>query len=205
MLCPLEIVGLASPCTPMLRINLAITHPTDDLLMYRTFFFTLALIFSFSASAAPPAVNDFSIDVLAENLFNPMEMDIAVDGKVFIAELMGKVKVFDPATGETRQIAELDVMYRGKEEGQPIWDKEFGLMGLALAPDFATSKWVYLTYSKPSDDLYALLHYVSRFKFDGNKLDLASEQVMLKIPARRDNNRLHEAGFSMTPSSYRVL
>ena len=154
----------------------------------------LVFIYSLASLAAPPTIDDFSIDVLAEDLFNPMEMDIASDGKVFIAELMGKVKVFDPASGETTLIAELDVMYRGKEEGQPIWDKEFGLMGLALAPDFETSKWVYLTYSKPSDDLYALLHYVSRFKFDGTALDLESEQVMLKIPARRDDNRLHEAG-----------
>ncbi len=155
--------------------------------------YLLPILFSsFIWAAERPQQKDFSIDILSENLFNPMEMDIAPDGKVFIAELMGNVKVFDPDKQTTKTIAQLDVMVKDKK--QKLWDKEFGLMGLALAPDFEKSKWVYLTYSKDSDDLYALYHYVSRFKFDGEKLDLSSEQTLIKIPARRDTNRLHEAG-----------
>lgn len=156
-------------------------------------FRTLCIFFAILQFAlAMPSKEDFSIDVLAEGLFNPMEMDIAPDGKVFIGELMGNVKVYDPASGETKVIAHFDVAYKDKK--QPKWDKEFGLMGLALAPDFEKSHWVYLTYSKESDDDYALLHHVSRFKFDGEKLDRSSEQVLMKIPTRRDMNRLHEGG-----------
>jgi cytochrome c len=160
--------------------------------MTKNFTVLYVLLIFLQTVGAAPQKEDFSIDVLSEGLFNPMEMDISSDGKVFIGELMGNVKVYDPANGKTSLIAHFDVAYKDKK--QPKWDKEFGLMGLALAPDFEKSKWVYITYSKESDDAYALHHYVSRFKFDGEKLDRSTEQVLIKIPTRRDMNRLHEGG-----------
>ena len=147
---------------------------------------------SLQSEVIVPKVSDFSIDTLAVDLYDPMEMDIAKDGKVFIAELKGDIKLFDPSLNETKVIAHFDVVFKDKH--RKTWDKESGVMGLALAPDFEESRWVYITYSQAEDDDYVLNHRVSRFKFDGEKLDRASEQVILKIPARRDNNRLHEGG-----------
>ncbi len=61
--------------------------------------------------------------------------------------------------------------------------QEFGLLGIALDPDFETNHWVYLYYSPqgatPRDR-------VGRFTLDGNVLDTANETVIIDIPTQRD-------------------
>ena len=46
--------------------------------MRRTLLTTLVFIYSFSSLAAPPAVDDFSIDVLAEDLFKSFVEAVAM-------------------------------------------------------------------------------------------------------------------------------
>ncbi|MCA9279560.1 MAG: PQQ-dependent sugar dehydrogenase [Phycisphaeraceae bacterium] len=54
---------------------------------------------------------------------------------------------------------------------------EQGMLGVALAPDFATSRHMFMNYSGPYGETI-----VSRFTFsDENTIDLASELVILKI------------------------
>ncbi|MDQ4008966.1 MAG: ThuA domain-containing protein, partial [Actinomycetota bacterium] len=68
---------------------------------------------------------------------NPMELDVADDGRVFYIERAGEVRVIDPESGTTTVAAKLDVYLQ----------REDGLLGLALDPDFATNNWLYLYYS----------------------------------------------------------
>ena len=62
--------------------------------------------------------------VLTTELTDPMEIDITSDGRVFIIEWAGSIKIWEPATGAMRVIGWLPV------------DKniEDGLLGLALDP-----------------------------------------------------------------------
>ena len=59
-------------------------------------------------------------------------------------------------------------------------------MGIALAPDFETSGWIYLSYS--ALPLESLTQRVSRFQLDENgDLDMESEQARLRVdPPARD-------------------
>ncbi|YCM46859.1 PQQ-dependent sugar dehydrogenase (plasmid) [Verrucomicrobiaceae bacterium 227] len=142
-------------------------------------------------NAFPPS-KDFAVETVATDLSNPMEMAIAGD-LVFIAELHGRIKVVDLATGVTHIAAHLEVDYR-KPGPKWSWDVESGVMGITVDPDFNTNKWVYLCYTRPGGESVEHDHVVSRFRYENGLLDKASEQVILKIPSLRDKDRIHEAG-----------
>lgn len=62
---------------------------------------------------------------------------------------------------------------------------EGGLLGLAIAPDFATNPWVYLMHTSPTDNR------IVRMKYANNALDIASEQILLSGILR---NKFHDGG-----------
>ena len=68
-------------------------------------------------------------------------------------------------------------------------EQENGLIGLALAPDFSTSGWIYLQYSPPDFSGQR----VSRFRYREGQLDLSSEQCLLEYEEQR-RECCHHAG-----------
>ncbi|MEE6274635.1 ThuA domain-containing protein, partial [Georgenia sp. MJ206] len=118
---------------------------------------------------------------LDQNTSAPFGMDIADDGRVFFTELVrGQVRVYDPASQTTTSALELDV-YSGGEDG---------LLGIALANDFADSGHLYLYYSPASEDDTDPANFfstLSRFTMDHatGLIDPATERVLLEVPARR--------------------
>lgn len=110
---------------------------------------------------------------LDQGTSNPMALEVAEDGRVFYIERKsGELRVIDPQTQQTSVAGTLDV-FNGLEDG---------LIGIALAPDFATSNEIYLSYS-PADES---VNRVSRFTMDGSTLDLASEEEIIEVPVQRD-------------------
>ncbi|MEU7822472.1 ThuA domain-containing protein [Catellatospora sp. NPDC049133] len=109
---------------------------------------------------------------LDSNTQNPMELDIAPDGRVFYIERDGRVQIIKPATGTTVTAVDLDV-FTGNEDG---------LIGIRLDPNFATTNWVYL-YWAPNDGMTR--NRVSRFTVSGDSIDLASEKVVLEVTTQR--------------------
>ncbi len=122
---------------------------------------------------------NFQKVILDENTLNPMAMDIAADGRVFYVQRGGAVKMYNPQGGAVTTIGNIPV-YSGSEDG---------LLGIALDPNFATNQWVYLFYSPPSPSE----QHVSRFTLVGNQINMASEQILLRIPLQRTNSN-HSAG-----------
>ncbi|MFI1680696.1 ThuA domain-containing protein [Streptomyces sp. NPDC020607] len=112
---------------------------------------------------------------LDDNTADPMELDVAKDGKVFYVQRSGEVKIFDPKTHATSTAGKLDV-YTGGEDG---------LVGMELDPKFATNRWIYLYYApaKATDDVNRLSRFTVK---KDNTLDLASEKRLLDVPAYRD-------------------
>ncbi len=118
--------------------------------------------------------NNYEKVTLDDSTSDPMEVDVAEDGRVFYAQRGGEVRVFDPETHTAAPAGTLDV-YTGGEDG---------LVGLALDPAFATNGWIYLYYA-PADSAEDV-NRLSRFTVEGNALDPASEQTLLEVPAYRD-------------------
>ncbi|MDA0184926.1 ThuA domain-containing protein [Solirubrobacter phytolaccae] len=125
------------------------------------------------ADAQAPVAGDFQKVTLDDNTQNPMELDVAPDGRVFYIERDGRLMIWKPNTQQTVTAGTVPVTR----------SQENGLLGLQLAPDFATSKWVYLFYSQLPDS--SNTQVVARFKVNGDTLDLASEQKILTFTHQR--------------------
>ena len=94
-----------------------------------------------AATAQTPTAADFQKVTLDDNTQNPMELDVADDGRVFYIERDGRLQIWKPNTQQTVTAGTIPV----------TTSQENGLLGLQLAPDFDTSHWVYLFYSQLPD------------------------------------------------------
>ncbi|WP_214323494.1 ThuA domain-containing protein [Nonomuraea sediminis] len=118
--------------------------------------------------------SSFEKITLDDNTADPMELDVAKDGRVFYVQRQGAVKVYKPDTHNTVTAAQLNV-YTGGEDG---------LVGMELDPGFDTNHWIYLYWS-PADSTTDV-NRLSRFTVTGDTIDLASEKKILDVPAYRD-------------------
>ncbi len=123
-------------------------------------------------SKRAPEENRFTKVVLENNLDEPTEMAVLPDGRVIYIQRKGEVRLYTPATNKVKKINKVDVYTKHED----------GLMGLALDPNFAQNKWVYLYYSSPKEKVNQL----SRFDFKGDSLVLASEKKILGVNEQRD-------------------
>ena len=110
----------------------------------------------------------------------PMELAVAQDGRVFIVERGGRVKIWKPETSGLVIAGQLAVFNQ----------LEDGLLGITLDPGFATNHWVYLYYSPAG---VTPKQHLSRFTMNGDVLDLTSEKVVLEVNTQRDQC-CHSAG-----------
>ena len=93
------------------------------------------------AAAAPAAIpSGFQEQILFAGLTHPTVVQFAPDGRVFIAEKSGLIKVFDNLADTTpTTFADL------RTQVDDYWDR--GLLGLALPPNFPTNPYVYVLYT----------------------------------------------------------
>ncbi len=131
------------------------------------------------ASAEDLDLERFEKSTICGDLVQPMELDLAPDGRIFLIELSGKLKVIDPTNGKQDVVGEIKVTTA----------QENGLIGLALDPNFATNAWIYLQYSPPDFSGQR----ISRFEFRDGKLDLTSEKVLFTYEEQR-RECCHHAG-----------
>lgn len=150
----------------------------------------------------PPPEDKFEQITLANGqsqVGEAIALAVLPDGRALHTARDGRVFLSDESGGTS--VAARIPVYRHDEEG---------LQGVAVAPDFAESRWVYLMYAPPLDtpaddpatpginegdapedgtpqdfERYQGETYVSRFQLSGGVLDLDSEQVVLRIAADR--------------------
>jgi glucose/arabinose dehydrogenase len=92
-----------------------------------------------AAEAAP--IQGFSESTVFSGLTNPTVVRFASDGRVFVAEKRGVIKVFDSLTDTTPTVfADLNVNVYN------FWDR--GLLGMTLAPNFPADPYVYVLYTE---------------------------------------------------------
>jgi glucose/arabinose dehydrogenase len=98
-------------------------------------------VFGSSAPLAPGAIRPgFQDRVVASGLTYPTVMQFSPDGRVFIGEKGGVVKVFDGFGDPTP-----DVFADLSTNVYDYWDR--GLLGLALPPTFPADPYVYVLYT----------------------------------------------------------
>jgi glucose/arabinose dehydrogenase len=86
-----------------------------------------------------PAGAPVRLDTIASGLAIPWDLAFAPDGRVFVTERGGRIRVIANGDLAGEPWATLDVVASAES-----WTPESGLLGIALAPDFATSGHVFV-------------------------------------------------------------
>lgn len=97
----------------------------------------------------------------------PTALAFAPDGRIFVAEQGGKLRVVKNGTLLATSFIQLSVNSTN----------ERGLLGVAFDPDFANNQYVYLYYTVPS----GANNRVSRFRANGDAVVPGSEEVLLNL------------------------
>ncbi|MET8151982.1 PQQ-dependent sugar dehydrogenase [Actinoplanes sp. NPDC049668] len=151
-------------------------------------------------AAAPPPDSDFQKVTLNDFPGEPIALAVLPDKRVLHTARKGEVRINDPRSGRNILAATIPV-YQHDEEG---------VQGVAIDPDFARNKWVYIYYSPPlntpADDPatpsvnegnapeqgtaadfapFKGVMRLSRFKLNGNTLSLGSEQKIIEVGTDR--------------------
>jgi glucose/arabinose dehydrogenase len=140
------------------------------------------------ASTLPTGFRD---SVVLSGLTNPTVLQFAADGRIFVGQKNGVIKVFQSLT-DTSPVTVADL----SAEVDDYWDR--GLLGLALDPNFPASPYVYVLYTYdapiggtaptwndgcptppgPTTDGCVVSARVSRLQVSGNVMT-GSEQVLV--------------------------
>ncbi|MDP9208880.1 MAG: PQQ-dependent sugar dehydrogenase, partial [Actinomycetota bacterium] len=82
----------------------------------------------------------FSESVVWTGLTNPTNIEFAADGRIFVAEKSGIIKVFDNQADQTATVfADL------RSNVHDFWDR--GMLGMTVHPNFPASPYVYVLYT----------------------------------------------------------
>ncbi len=100
----------------------------------------VALLSPLKANAAATLPAKFQERVVFSGLSDPTNVEFSKDGRVFVAEKSGLIKVFDNLSDTTpTTFADL------RTNVHNFWDR--GLLGLALDPGFPARPYVYVLYT----------------------------------------------------------
>jgi glucose/arabinose dehydrogenase len=99
----------------------------------------IALVLAVALGVARPVHAGITESILASGLDSPIAMAIAPDGRIFVCEQRGTLRVID---GDLRDRPVVTVPTTAIEEE--------GLVGVALDPAFATTHWIYLLHTVTS-------------------------------------------------------
>ena len=109
----------------------------------------------------------FNQVLVANGISNPTVMAFAPDGRLFVAQQTGALRIIENGVLLGTPAITLSVNASG----------ERGLLGIAFDPDFTNNNFIYLYYTLSS----AANNRISRFTLNGNTISPASESVVLNL------------------------
>lgn len=101
---------------------------------------SISLVFSTAPALGAVLPSGFQQTTAIEELDEPTALQFSTDGRVFVAEKAGIIKVYDGIADQTPQEF-ADLRTKVYDAG------DRGLLGLALDPEFPTRPYVYVLYS----------------------------------------------------------
>ncbi len=131
---------------------------------------TALLIFSSAhishAATVPPGFTD---SLVAAGLSNPTAMALAPDGRIFVAEQTGALRVIKNGALLSTPFLTVTVNSSG----------ERGLLGVAFDPNFVSNQLVYVYYTATTP---AIHNRISRFTASGDVALAGSEIIVMDLP-----------------------
>jgi aldose sugar dehydrogenase len=115
------------------------------------------------------------VSVLARGLTNPWSLAFLPDGTMLVTERNGQLRAIRNGVLDPKPVAGSPMAYWAGESGLP--GAVHGYMDLALHPQFAETRWIYLSYTKPIDANRRTLA-IARGKWDGRALTEVKDVVV---------------------------
>ncbi len=125
--------------------------------------FTIGII-TLAYSLTSAAAEQYQVETVAENLEVPWGIAFAPDGRIFVTERVGNLRVIENGILNPEPIKILDVS-----------GFEGGLLGIALDPNFEENHHIYLYYTY--NDFLSTYNKLSRFTESNN--ELSDELILL--------------------------
>ncbi len=148
---------------------------------YQSFLLLLVVSLSTFAQNLP---SGFSRQVLDNNLSRPTVMAFAPDGRLFICEQAGRIKIFKNGAMLATPFAQLTVDSNG----------ERGLLGIDFDPDFASNGYLYIYYTKTTSPRRNRVARLTRDPANPDVMLAGSETLVLDLdPLSTATN--HNGGF----------
>jgi glucose/arabinose dehydrogenase len=122
--------------------------------------------------AANPLPGFTESPVVKSGLTNPTDMEFAPDGRLFVTEDAGKVRIVKP---DGTLSTFLDISTKVDSFG------ERGLLALTFDPDFSTNGYVYLHYTKKATSTSPPHNRVVRVTASGDKAVAGSEKLIFRL------------------------
>lgn len=148
---------------------------------YRKILIILSVLFTIwiANAKAQTYPAGFSQQMVESGFNKPTQFAFAPDGRIFVAEQPGSLRVVKNGNLLVRPFIKLSVSAVG----------ERGLLGVAVDPDFNNNHYLYLYYTLASKTN----NRISRFTASGDTVVPGSETVVLDLDSLKDVN--HNGGF----------
>lgn len=131
--------------------------------------FSVAItLISTENTSAATVPSGFTDSLVAAGLTDPTAMALAPDGRIFVCEQGGRLRVIKNGALLSTPFLTVTVDSRG----------ERGLLGVAFDPNFVSNQLVYVYYTVPSP----AHNRVSRFTASGDVALAGSETILLELP-----------------------
>ncbi len=143
--------------------------------------FLCTFLLASSAAYAASVPTGFVDELITGGLFNPTAMTIAPDGRIFVCEQTGTVRLIKNDTLQSTPVLNVSV--------DSTWER--GLLGIALDPDFATNQYIYIYYTAVSPTAH---NRVSRFTLNGDVALTGSGTILLDLFDLTGPYEIHNGG-----------
>lgn len=145
------------------------SRPTSAQLFFGFLLLVAQLVLLPGASAwAQTFPTGFSQALVANGISNPTSLAFAPDGRIFVGQQSGALRVIKNGALLPAPFVTLSVNSSG----------ERGLVGVTLDPNFSTNNYVYLYYTVPTGTIH---NRISRFTANGDVALAGSETVVLNL------------------------
>jgi glucose/arabinose dehydrogenase len=133
------------------------------------------------AQGAVTLPSGFARSPVVGGLTGPTDMEFAPDGRLFVAEEAGKLRIAKP---DGTLSAFLDISSKVDTSG------ERGLLGVAFDPNFAANHFVYLHYTRKATATIPVHNRVVRVTANGDRAVAGSEVLIFRLNNQSAVNHL---------------
>jgi glucose/arabinose dehydrogenase len=134
------------------------------------------------AANLPPGFTDSRV---VSGLTDPMDMEFAPDGRLFVAEQAGRLRIVKP-DGTLATFLNFSTKVDSSGDG--------GLQALTFDPGFSTNHYVYLHYTKKAKSNTPAHNRIVRVTAGGDRVVAGSEKLIFRLGNQSAANSGHMGG-----------